>query len=185
MIIVSQAIPITAAERDLCQPDDAVLLALVKIIDVRMPAIVGMLEKGHDKQSADSTEGIARMIGLFRIMKLNLQAALKDSSSTVGSRSSEAGRIASREDMAELRVSSGEGKMQYLFDGNSQTEWQTNSGSNGHPHWIEVKLAAGLEILSVEVDFRINDNYRPELVKLELMPLGLGGWQTLDSTCLT
>jgi hypothetical protein len=29
MIIVSQAIPITAAERDLCQPDDAVLLALV------------------------------------------------------------------------------------------------------------------------------------------------------------
>jgi hypothetical protein len=182
VIIVSQAIPITAAERDLCQPDDAVLLALVETIDVRMPAIVGMLEEGHNKQSADSTEGIAPMIGLFRIMKMNLQAVLKDSSSSAGSRSSEAGRVASREDMEELRVSSGEGKMQYLFDGNSQTEWQTNSGSNGHPHWIEVKLAAGLEILSVEVDFRINDNYRPDLVKLEFMPLGLGGWQTLDST---
>ncbi len=182
MMIVSHAIPITAAERDLCQPDDAVLFALVEIIDMHMPVLVGMLEEGHDKQSADSTEGIAHMMGLFRIMNMNLQAAVKDDASTVGSRSSEAGRMASREDMEELRVSSGEGTMQYLFDGNSRTEWETDS--SGPPHWIEVKLAAGLEILSVEVDFDDGDDisYRPALVKLEFIPPGQGGWQTLDST---
>jgi len=178
MMIGSQAIPITAAERDLCMPDDAVVLSLVERIDVHMSVLVHMLE-GQQEHAADPTEGIAQMLGLLRIMTMNLRALSKDSISTVTSGSSKAGRVASRADMEELRVSSGEGKMLHLFDGNSGTEWQTASGG-GPPHWIEIKLTAGFRIESVEVDFRTDDDYRPNAMKLEFYD-GLA-WRALEDT---
>ena len=84
MIIDSQKIPISA-ERHLCQIDDAALLTLVEIIDERMRELMSMLQ-GHEEQSGDLAEGITRMMGLFRIMKINLQALLRENASTVGSK---------------------------------------------------------------------------------------------------
>ena len=176
MMIDSMAIPITAGERDLCMPGDAVVLSLVERIDVHMSVLVDMLE-GQQEKADNPAEGIAQMLGLLRIMMMNLRSLSKDNISTVKAGSSQASRVACRADIEELRVSSGESSMYHLFDGNSGTQWQ----SNGHkPHWIEMKLTADLRIESVEVEFRIDDSYRPNAIKLEFYD-GLA-WRALEDT---
>lgn len=178
-----QPVPLTAAERRICQPSDANISVLAGIVHERISTMFlggGRLGSADEDGSCLPVDGsvrwqesMAQLRSLLRLVSMNLHAALCPPDDRNG-------RQASREDVSEIQVSTGSGSRENMLDISSSTYWQSNGS---RPHWAIFTLKTGLIILSVEMESGGRDtSYCPSRVKLEFKQDGKSSWIALPET---
>ena len=178
-----QPVPLTVAERRMCNPSDATITVLAGIVSSRVSAV---FVSGGGSSPADEagrglpigtsprTQGsIAEMMSLFRVVSMNLHAALHPCHDGDGT---DCGRRAFKDDVDRIQVSSGSQSCQNMLESSSQV-WQSSGGSP--PHWVTIDLKEGLVISAVELETYSSDSYCPSRVKLEFTQKGEATWKLL------
>jgi len=160
-----QPVPLTMAERQICQPSDATISVLASLVKQHVSKLVS---ESDDHRA----RAVAEISSLFRVASINLHAVLDAGDGVHGARE------ARKQDLEEIRVSSGSATQENMFE-SSSSYWQS---ADSRPHWVTIRLKKGLIISAVELETYQADSYCPSKIKLEFRREGESSWMSLPGT---